>query len=141
MDRRRVKFVLLGAGIVGTMAFLLAIGINQSGAMHYYMTVSEFVAHGATADDGVRINGKVVNGSIQRLPGGEDVRFAMSDGQATLEVAYHGIVPDTFVERADVVVGGSLQDNGTFSAHELLAKCPSKYEAADDAESPAPAAE
>jgi cytochrome c-type biogenesis protein CcmE len=46
-------------------------------------------------------------------------------------VAYHGIIPDTFVDDAAVVVEGQLQDDGTFRAHTLLAKCPSKYEAAE----------
>ncbi|NIV47932.1 MAG: hypothetical protein GWN46_14570, partial [Gammaproteobacteria bacterium] len=54
------------------------------------------------------------------------------DGAATLAVHYHGIIPDTFVDGADVVVEGQLQSDGVFSAHTLLAKCPSKYESADE---------
>ena len=56
----------------------------------------------------------------------------MSEGGATLPVDYHGIIPDTFVDDADVVVEGSLADGGDFHATTLLAKCPSKYEAAAD---------
>jgi cytochrome c-type biogenesis protein CcmE len=73
----------------------------------------------------------VADGSILRLPSGQDVNFTMTDGQTTLPVSYHGVIPDTFVEGADVVVKGSLDTtSGTFHADELLAKCPSKYEAA-----------
>jgi len=82
----------------------------------------------------VRVNGKVAGGTIERQASGQDVRFVMTDGQATLPVSYHGIIPDTFVEGADVVVKGSLDAaSGTFHADELLAKCPSKYESADKA--------
>ena len=51
--------------------------------------------------------------------------------RGTMSNRYHGIVPDTFVDNADVVVEGRLAGDGTFEAHTLLAKCPSKYEAAD----------
>ncbi len=71
-------------------------------------------------------------GTIERLPTGMDVRFVMTDGQTELAVSYHGVIPDTFVDQAAVVVEGRLQDDGTFLAHNLLAKCPSKYEAADE---------
>lgn len=136
MDRRKIKFLLLGTGIVATMAVMVAIGFNKPGSMAYYLPVSEYLAAADNGSRNYRVNGKVVAGSIERLPSGQDVRFSMSDGSATLAVQYHGIVPDTFVDRADVVVEGTLQDDGTFNAHTLLAKCPSKYESADGAEHP-----
>ena len=129
MDRRRLKFLALATGIVATMVFILAVGIQ--GGMVYYLTVSEFVEQGATAGDNFRINGKVQPGSIERLPGGSRVRFIMTEGAENLPVDYEGIIPDTFVDDADVVVHGALQADGIFRADELLAKCPSKYEAAD----------
>ncbi len=73
-------------------------------------------------------------GSIERLESGLDVRFQVTDGTVAIPVAYHGIVPDTFVDNADVVVEGNMDDTGTFVAHTMLAKCPSKYESADGAE-------
>ncbi len=132
MDRRLVKFLLLGSGVVASMLFLLAVGVNRPGGMVYYQTVSEFFQDPSAREGTRRIAGKVVVGSIERLPTGQDVRFEMSDGLATLRVAYHGIVPDTFVDEADVVVEGALGADGTFRASTLLAKCPSKYEAATD---------
>ncbi len=66
-----------------------------------------------------------------REPSGQDVTFVVTDGTASLPVNYHGIIPDTFVDGADVVVEGRLGEDGTFVAHTMLAKCPSKYEAAD----------
>ena len=68
------------------------------------------------------------------------VRFVMTDGGASMPVNYHGIIPDTFVDGADVVVEGQIDGSGTFQAHTLLAKCPSKYEAADDADASTSAA-
>ena len=67
--------------------------------------------------------------------GSSSLKFALvdPDSGATVPVVYHGVIPDTFVDDAAVVVEGRLQDDGAFTAHTLLAKCPSKYESADEA--------
>ncbi|MCP3980365.1 MAG: cytochrome c maturation protein CcmE [bacterium] len=126
-----IKFLLLGAGIIGSMIFLVILGMD--GDVDYYVDVTEFLAQPDLAEDDYRVNGKVVEGTIVRMNTGEDVTFEMSDGSSSMAVAYHGIIPDTFVDGADVVVKGRLTGEGTFEAHTLLAKCPSKYEAAEDA--------
>jgi cytochrome c-type biogenesis protein CcmE len=128
-----MKFLLLGVGIVASMGFLLIVGMNRPGGLAYYLSVSEFVQAPDRVTGDFRINGKVADGTIERQPTGQDVAFAMTDGANRLPVSYHGIIPDTFVDGADVVVEGRLRDDGVFEAHTLLAKCPSKYEAADGA--------
>ena len=131
MGRKRLKFILLGAGVALSMVFLIVIGMSETGGFVYYMTVEEFLEQSETTTRGFRVNGKVAEGSIERLPTGQDLKFVMTDGKRSLAVSYHGIIPDTFVDKADVVVEGRLQQDGTFVAHHLLAKCPSKYESAD----------
>ena len=132
MDRKRLKFLLLGSGVLLSMTFLIVVGMNRPGGMVYYLTVTEFMQldHQGTGDS--RVNGTVLAGTIDRMPTGLDANFVMSDGTSSIPVTYHGIIPDTFVDEAPVVVEGRLQDDGTFVAHTLLAKCPSKYEAAED---------
>jgi cytochrome c-type biogenesis protein CcmE len=127
----RTKFALLGLGVVISMAFLIWVGTQGSGYSYYY-SVSEYLDAPTRDSDGYRVNGKVIDGTIAREKTGEDVAFSMTDGIATLPVSYHGIIPDTFVDGADVVVEGRLQNDGVFVAHTLLAKCPSKYESADE---------
>lgn len=136
MDARRGKFVALGVGVAATMAFLVGVAVSRSGSggLVYYVTVPEFLAQGGSTATNVRVNGKVVAGSIERLPTGQDVTFTMAGEGAEIRVAYHGIIPDTFVDGADVVVEGGLRSDGVFEASTLLAKCPSKYEAAEGAE-------
>jgi cytochrome c-type biogenesis protein CcmE len=128
-----MKFLLLGVGIVASMGFLLVVGMNRPGGMAYYLSVSEFVQSADRATSDFRVNGKVEDGSIERMPTGQDVSFQMTDGSNYLAVSYHGVIPDTFVDGADVVVEGQLRADGVFQAHTLLAKCPSKYEAEGDA--------
>lgn len=132
MDGRRLKFIVIGLGIVATMAFMLVIATGKTdGGFAYYVTVAEYKGKGAPASR-FRVNGKVAVGSIEREPSGRRVRFTIKDkeGGASLPVDYTGIIPDTFVDDADVVVEGGSRDDGVFVATTLLAKCPSKYEAA-----------
>jgi cytochrome c-type biogenesis protein CcmE len=68
-----------------------------------------------------------------------DVAFTITDGAADMPVRYHGIIPDTFVDGADVVVEGAMSGDGTFVANNMLAKCPSKYEAAEGSAGSQPA--
>ena len=133
MSGSRLKFLLLGGGLLASMSFLLVVGMNRPGGMMYYLSVTEFMQQPAAPSGDFRVNGTVETGSIERLHTGLDVRFQITDGQSSVPVAYHGVIPDTFVDDAAVVVTGNLQDDGTFVAHELLAKCPSKYEAAEEA--------
>ena len=135
MDLRQIKFTVIGLGVFLSLAFLVWVGVNQPGGMSYYMTVTEFLDEGPAQSD-FRVNGKVVEGSIERESTGQDVRFVMTDGVNVMSVSYHGIIPDTFVDRADVVVQGKMNDTDQFDAHKLLAKCPSKYEVSDEYEAP-----
>ncbi len=130
MDRKKKRFALIGIGIVACMGFLLAVTLNSKSGLVYYYTVGEFLELEGAHDGSLRINGKVEAGSIVRKTNGMDLRFVVTDGQAALPVEYHGVIPDTFVDGADVVVEGGLRQDGTFKASNLLAKCPSKYEAA-----------
>ena len=138
MQRPSLKFYLIGLGVVASMAVLVVVGTQGSG-VGYYMTVSEFLVSEDQTRLGLRVNGKVVHGTIARQDSGEDVGFEMTDGGAVLAVQYHGIIPDTFVDDAEVVVEGSLQTDSVFNAHTMLAKCPSKYEAAEGYEETAEA--
>jgi cytochrome c-type biogenesis protein CcmE len=131
MKRKKTRFLILGGGILLSVAFLVVVGTGLPGGMVYYLTVSEFLQSPERHDDGFRINGTVAEGSVSRPGGGGELRFTLTDGENGLPVHYRGAVPDAFTEGGDVVVEGRLGPSGTFEAHTLIAKCPSKYEAAD----------
>jgi cytochrome c-type biogenesis protein CcmE len=78
----------------------------------------------------VRVEGLVAPDSIEHQPGTRRFRFRVYRNEAVLPVEYQGIVPDTFRDCAGVTVRGSLRPDGVFIADEIVAKCPSKYEAA-----------
>jgi len=57
-----------------------------------------------------------------------EYRFEMHNNGQVVLASYTGIVPDTFKNDAEVVLQGTLSEDG-FHATGMTAKCPSKYEA------------
>ena len=107
-------------------------GAATSGAV-YDISLKEFRTKGASASgDDVRVRGKVEEGSIVQRAGSAEMTFNLADEGEVLKVRYstreHGPIPDTFVDGANAIVTGSLDESGVFQAHTLQAKCPSKYE-------------
>ena len=137
MSGRQIKFLISGAlvviALVSWFAFVAG-GATTSGAA-YDMSVKEFRSR---YDDGtdVRVRGKVEEGSIVQRPGSADVSFTLVESGETLKVRYStrdgGPIPDTFVDGANAIVTGALDESGVFKAHTLQAKCPSKYEGAQE---------
>ena len=129
--RASTKVLFAGVLVLGTVGFLMASGIKETGV--YFVTPSELAAK-VTADPsfhdvGVKMGAKVVPGTIQRDVATQTISFQVTDGQVTYPVVYRGIAPDTFTDDVEVVVEGRLQPDGTFRATTLLAKCGSRYEA------------
>ena len=130
----RSKFLLGGLLILGTASFLAA--KSTAATAQFYLTPHE-LAERLRADDsfrenGMKVGGRVVPGTIVRAPGNKEVRFVMRDtlpsSTARFTVVYKGIIPDTFTDSVDVVVEGRLDAGNTFQATVLLAKCASRYE-------------
>ncbi len=128
--KARSKFLLGGLLVIGSSGFLMASSVKETA--QFFLTTSE-LAGKINADPsfkkvGVKVGATVVNGTIVRAEDGRSVRFAMTDSTTTYQVHYKGVIPDTFTEGVDVVVEGRLNEDGTFEATTLLAKCASRYE-------------
>jgi len=124
----RPQFLIAFLVVFGALAFL---GYNAFKASSmYYLSVEELLARGDAAyGEELRVSGKVVEGTIERGPEANAIRFAVADEDgASVPVVYRGVVPDTFQDGGEVVVEGGLSRDGVFQAGTLLAKCPSKYE-------------
>jgi cytochrome c-type biogenesis protein CcmE len=132
MASARTKFLIGGALVLGTAGYLMATSIQDTGM--YYLTPTELStkldADPTFRNTGVKIGARVVPGSIQRVPGGREYAFRVTDGAKMFPVVYRGIAPDTFTDGVDVVVEGRMGEDGTFRATTLLAKCASRYESA-----------
>ena len=127
------KFMLGAAIIVGSMGLLMAQGVRQFG--QYSMSPAELALR-ASKDPGIyetglKMEAKVVPGTIRRDAATQTIDFKVSDGTHVYPVTYRGLAPDTFTDQQEieVVVEGRLGRDGVFRATTLLAKCGSRYEA------------
>ncbi len=75
------------------------------------------------------MTGMVTPGTIEKQ--GEGINFEVSDrdGSGSIPVTYVGIVPDPFRDGREIVLKGSVDENGTFVGERdtLVTKCPSKF--------------
>ena len=131
-----VQIAIATLSIFGGIAWLVVAQSGGEGTFRYYASVGDFLEqpHVTSGKQGSRVHGFVHAGSIaQNLPDGY-VDFAISDDSAgVLDVRYQGIdLPDLFREGAEVVVEGHYA-RGVFVADRVMAKCPSKYEAREEA--------
>ncbi len=128
MTKKQVKFTAGSLVIVTTIIYLIYTGVSQTSV--YFFTVSELINKKDTIyAEGVRVNGTVVPGSIDKDKSNLKVNFEITDSKKNLLVHYEGIIPDMFKENIDVVVEGTVDQNGNLNANTLLTACPSKYEA------------
>ena len=128
--------ILLVASATGFLVYR-ATGDNLA----YYREVDELMAATGDVDGKLRVSGDVVEGSVVRAEATRELRFEITNpgegAGARIPVVYAGTVPDIFRPGIQVVVEGRMDESGTFRAETLLAKCPSKYQAAGELE-PAP---
>jgi len=83
----------------------------------------------------LQLHGFIVANSILVKPDTLEYRFKVQSNGKVVDASYQGIVPDTFKDRpgeeAEVVLKGQLTSAGFHvDPNGVMAKCPSKYEAA-----------
>jgi cytochrome c-type biogenesis protein CcmE len=132
--------MLVGATIVAALIGWYGWSQVDDGVFTYYQTLREFQAEGVVGTS-VRVHGYVAEGTIERDVEGKQVHFAVQDvaphaggtAAGAMPVVYASLeTPDLFKDGAEVVVEGKLRSDGSFAATNLLAKCPSKFEAAQE---------
>lgn len=134
-----VLFVMFGGAAAVSLA-LFALDQNIS----LFFSPKQIANQEAPVDTRIRVGGMVVDGSVKRDPDSLKVEFVLTDYAEKVTVVYEGILPDLFREGQGIVAQGSLDEAGTFTAIEVLAKHDEKYmppEVTDALEKAASAAE
>jgi len=112
-----VVLVLL-AGSIFLAYTALAPSINP------YLSVSQ-VRSGAYSEREVQVLATLEDWSV-----GEEgvLMLRLTDGNATLNVTYHGLPPQGITKGQKIVAIGVLHPPDGLDSRRLLVKCPSKYE-------------
>ncbi len=125
--KSNIRFLLGTILVVGAIAYLVFSSLENE---TYYYTVDEAAGQYAQLQgQEFRIKGNVVPGTHYLREGTLDEHvFTLVAADQTIEVGYHGALPDTFSDDAEVVALGTLEREGHFEATEVVAKCPSRYD-------------
>lgn len=122
---QRLTLALITIGAVGGASALALSALKDQAAFFY--APGDVKRDGLPLGRAVRLGGMVVDHSIRRLADGVTMRFVVTDGVATVPVAFRGIAPDLFREKSGVVAEGAFNPDGSFTASNLLAKHDEKY--------------
>jgi len=121
--QRRVQVLLVAAVALVIATGLIGYGMRDG--INFFRSPSQVVDTPPGPNETFRIGGLVEEGSLVRGQG-ETVTFRVTDGGASVPVAYTGVLPDLFGENQGMVGTGKLIE-GTFVAQEILAKHDETY--------------
>lgn len=121
--QRRIQIIALAfvalAVSTGLIGYAMRDGIN------FFRAPAQVMADPPSPTETFRLGGLVEEGSIIRGQG-ETINFRVTDGGATIPVAFTGILPDLFSEKQGMIGTGKYV-NGVFQATEILAKHDETY--------------
>lgn len=121
--QRRIQVI-----VVAALALVLAtglIGYAMRDGINFFRSPSQVVEAPPEPSEVFRMGGLVEAGTLVRGQG-ETVTFSVTDGGASVPVAYTGVLPDLFDENQGMIGTGSYV-NGVFQATEILAKHDETY--------------
>ena len=123
--KKRFPIVIIGIAILLVMWVIVGFEGNELP----YVTIQELEEmNSLKPGKRFRMGGNVLEGSILRDSQDQlALSFSLQQGEESIPVNYHKIVPDMFMDGAEVIVEG-YYGNGTFQADNLMTKCASKYE-------------
>lgn len=121
--QRRIQILAVAAVALALATGL--VGYAMRDGINFFRSPSQVSEAPPPPTETFRIGGLVEEGSLVRGQG-ETVTFRVTDGGATIPVAFTGVLPDLFGENQGMIGTGKLID-GTFVATEILAKHDETY--------------
>ena len=140
MSHKAAKIGLTGLVLVLAFGGLLFSTLSEG--TEYYKHVDEVLAN-PQEWEGKRLQVHGFAKDVRRRADKLEWRFELHNNGKVIHASYTGIAPDTFKNDSEVVAKGVLQPDGTLLVSEdgIMAKCPSKYEAAAVPPTTVPAAD
>lgn len=120
--RRRIQLIIIGFGLLAAATVL--IGYAAQEGINYFRSPTEVAEQPPQTNEVFRVGGLVEAESLRQVD--ESYFFSVTDGNATVNVTYTGILPDLFREGQGMIATGRLV-GGVFIASEILAKHDENY--------------
>jgi cytochrome c-type biogenesis protein CcmE len=118
---RRLIFVVVICAILGSAGYLILNALNQN--IILFFSPSD-ITDQQKQGQRLRLGGLVEEGSVQI--DGLQARFSITDGLASVKIAFDGALPDLFREGQGIVAQGSFSGD-IFQAENVLAKHDENY--------------
>ena len=127
----KVRYIVAVLILMPVLAHLF-FAISRSPLTNYYVTVDELLTRSPSSPSAgqgsrVRVGAPIVPGSINWNNAARSLTFQLQGDTRALTVTYRGFAPDSFRDSATAIVEGELKRDGTFTAYNLLVKCPHQY--------------
>lgn len=149
MNKKKTKLLVALLVVIGGIGALVYGSMQDT--VTYYMKPSEILAKAKAGEkvygQRVRVGGTIVAKMTKGSAAVRKWEFTVTDSNdpSKMEIVslketlpdnrvlikYQGVLPDTFQDGAIAIAEGTMDKNNVFTAESVLAKCPSKYEAAD----------
>ncbi|MCC7515997.1 MAG: cytochrome c maturation protein CcmE [Pseudomonadales bacterium] len=123
---RKQRLLIILAIIITSSAAVGLITYALRENMNLFFPPADILNGKAPLQRDIRLGGFVDKGSIKRDTSSLAVTFSMGDGQHSVPVVYHGILPDLFAEEQAAIAKGRW-DGKIFTATEVLAKHDENY--------------
>jgi cytochrome c-type biogenesis protein CcmE len=114
--------------MAGATAYLAYLGASTS--WRYYVLVDECIQdHDKFVGQRLRVSGRVETDSLNVRRDRTLATFVLCGESSNVQVSCKGPLPDNLAEDMDVVVEGTLEQDGLLRGEKVLTRCASKYQA------------
>lgn len=128
MRSKALKIALTCVVLVAALGGLMYTTLSEG--TEYYIHVDEVMQNPASWE-GKRLQLHGFVEDLRQRPNSLDYRFNVRFNGKVITANYTGVVPDTFKNESEVVLKGKLHGEGfSVDPNGVMAKCPSKYNAA-----------
>jgi cytochrome c-type biogenesis protein CcmE len=128
MRSKALKIALTCVVLVAALGGLMYTTLSEG--TEYYIHVDEVMRNPASWE-GKRLQLHGFVEDLRQRPNSLDYRFNVRFNGKVITANYTGVVPDTFKNDSEVVLKGKLHGEGfSVDPNGVMAKCPSKYNAA-----------
>lgn len=122
--QRRLSLIASAGAVLAVAVGLILYALNDQ--IVFFQSPTDIVAKTVPQGSRIRLGGLVEEGTVVRGDDAE-VRFKVTDLEASVPVVYVGLLPDLFREGQGVVAEGVLMADGVFHADKVLAKHDENY--------------
>ncbi|MDE0111410.1 MAG: cytochrome c maturation protein CcmE [Albidovulum sp.] len=123
--RKKQRLALIAASGLCLAAATALFGFAFRDGIAYFRSPAEVYEDAPSPEELFRVGGLVVEGSLERKAD-STVIFAVTDGEASVDIRFKGILPDLFAEGQGVIALGRFSGK-LFNATEILAKHDETY--------------